>query len=75
MQLSDPAPLPELIMLGLKEEGIDADCSENADLKQKIAEVPTFPLCLSDMLQAPQNTTGSGRDCASRRRSVAGVCT
>lgn len=41
IQLSDPAPLPELIMLGLKEEDIDADCSENDDLKQKIAEMNT----------------------------------
>lgn len=41
LQLSDPAPLPELIMLGLKEEDIDADCSENDDLKQKIAEMNT----------------------------------
>lgn len=41
IQLSDPAPLPELIMLALKEEDIDADCSENDDLKQKIAEMNT----------------------------------
>ncbi|KAJ8442861.1 hypothetical protein Cgig2_022227 [Carnegiea gigantea] len=51
IQLSDPAPLPELIMLGLKEEDIDADCSENDDLKQKIAEIclkqPPQPLASS----------------------------
>lgn len=39
IQLSDPAPLPELIMLALKEEDIDPNCNENDDLKEKIAEV------------------------------------
>ncbi|KAL2893494.1 DNA mismatch repair protein MLH1 [Bienertia sinuspersici] len=41
IQLSDPAPLPELIMLALNEEDIDADASENDDLKAKIAEMNT----------------------------------
>ncbi|KNA12425.1 hypothetical protein SOVF_126060 [Spinacia oleracea] len=38
IQLSDPAPLPELILLALKEEDMDADGSENDDLRKKIAE-------------------------------------
>lgn len=41
IQLSDPAPLPELIMLALKEEDTDADGSDNDDLRKKIAEVIT----------------------------------
>ncbi|XP_021760418.1 DNA mismatch repair protein MLH1-like [Chenopodium quinoa] len=41
IQLSDPAPLPELIMLALKEEDMDADDSEDDDLKKKIAEMNT----------------------------------
>lgn len=39
VQLSDPAPLLELIMLALKEEDMDAETSDNDDLKEKIAEV------------------------------------
>ncbi|XP_031271298.1 DNA mismatch repair protein MLH1 isoform X2 [Pistacia vera] len=39
IQLSDPAPLPELIVLALKEEDLDPESSENDDLKEKIAEV------------------------------------
>ncbi|KAF3445400.1 hypothetical protein FNV43_RR10576 [Rhamnella rubrinervis] len=41
IQLSDPAPLQELIMLALKEENLDTDCNENNDLKEKIAEMNT----------------------------------
>ncbi|XP_021845672.1 DNA mismatch repair protein MLH1 isoform X2 [Spinacia oleracea] len=41
IQLSDPAPLPDLILLALKEEDIDADGSENDDLRKKIAEMNT----------------------------------
>ncbi|XP_059630978.1 DNA mismatch repair protein MLH1-like [Cornus florida] len=41
IQLSDPAPLPELIMLALREEDLDAECNENDDLKEKIAEMNT----------------------------------
>ncbi|KMT20165.1 hypothetical protein BVRB_1g001770 isoform A [Beta vulgaris subsp. vulgaris] len=41
IQLSDPAPLPELIMLALKEEDTDADGSDNDDLRKKIAEMNT----------------------------------
>lgn len=41
IQLSDPAPLPELIMLALKEEDIDPECNENDDPKTKIAEMTT----------------------------------
>lgn len=39
IQLSDPAPLKDLIMLALKEEDLDPESMENEDLKQKIAEV------------------------------------
>ncbi|GER27566.1 DNA mismatch repair protein MLH1 [Striga asiatica] len=41
IQLSDPAPLPELIMLALKEDDFDAEGNENDDLKEKIAEMNT----------------------------------
>lgn len=41
IKLSDPAPLPELITLALKEEDLDPECSENDDLKKKIAELNT----------------------------------
>ena len=39
IQLSDPAPLADLLMLALKEEDLDAEGEENYDLKEKIAEV------------------------------------
>lgn len=42
IQLSDPAPLSELLMLALKEEDLDVENSENDDLKEKIAEVIFF---------------------------------
>ncbi|KAK9200379.1 hypothetical protein WN944_015576 [Citrus x changshan-huyou] len=41
IQLSDPAPLSELLMLALKEEDLDVENSENDDLKEKIAEMNT----------------------------------
>ncbi|KAF8025495.1 hypothetical protein BT93_F2360 [Corymbia citriodora subsp. variegata] len=41
IKLSDPAPLSELITLALKEEDLDPECSENDDLKKKIAELNT----------------------------------
>ncbi|KAI3464318.1 hypothetical protein Pfo_020981 [Paulownia fortunei] len=41
IQLSDPAPLQELIMLALKEEDLDPEGNENDDLKEKIAEMNT----------------------------------
>ncbi|XWS24755.1 hypothetical protein CRYUN_Cryun27aG0011000 [Craigia yunnanensis] len=41
IQLSEPAPLQELIMLALKEEDLDLECNENDDLKKKIAEMNT----------------------------------
>ncbi|KAG8660821.1 DNA mismatch repair protein MLH1 [Manihot esculenta] len=41
IQLSDPAPLPELIMLALKEEDLDPESNENDGLKAKIAEMNT----------------------------------
>ena len=39
IQISNPVPLKELIMLALKEEDLDQQCNENDDLKEKIAEV------------------------------------
>ena len=39
IQLSNPASLKELIMLALKEEDLDPECTENDDLREKIAEV------------------------------------
>ena len=39
IQLSEPAPLQELIMLALTEEDPDSEGIENDDLKVKIAQV------------------------------------
>ncbi|KAJ0754538.1 putative ribosomal protein S5 domain 2-type [Helianthus annuus] len=39
IQLSDPAPLQELIMLALREEDPDSEGTENDDLKEKIADM------------------------------------
>ncbi|KAG8472714.1 hypothetical protein CXB51_034743 [Gossypium anomalum] len=41
IQLSEPAPLQELIILALKEEDLDLESNENDDLKKKIAEMNT----------------------------------
>ncbi|XP_077249741.1 MUTL-homologue 1 [Tasmannia lanceolata] len=41
IQLSDPAPLPELIVMALKEEDMESESDENDDLKEKIAEMDT----------------------------------
>ncbi|KAG8378498.1 hypothetical protein BUALT_Bualt08G0143400 [Buddleja alternifolia] len=41
IQLSDPAPVSELIMLALKEEDLDPEGNEDDDLKKKIAEMNT----------------------------------
>ncbi|XP_010543732.1 PREDICTED: DNA mismatch repair protein MLH1 [Tarenaya hassleriana] len=41
IQLSDPAPLSELILLALKEEDLDPGNDEEDDLKKKIAEMNT----------------------------------
>ncbi|KAH9617010.1 hypothetical protein KSS87_023847 [Heliosperma pusillum] len=41
IQLSDPAPLRDLIILALKEEDMEADCNEDDVLKGKIAEMNT----------------------------------
>ncbi|CAE6128868.1 unnamed protein product [Arabidopsis arenosa] len=40
-QLSDPAPLSELILLALKEEDLDPETDKNDDLKERIAEMNT----------------------------------
>ncbi|XP_010912641.1 DNA mismatch repair protein MLH1 isoform X1 [Elaeis guineensis] len=41
IQLSEPAPLQELLMIALKEEDVESMDDENDDLKQKIAEMNT----------------------------------
>lgn len=41
IQLSDPAPLKELLLLALKEEDLDPEYEENDELKEKIAEMNT----------------------------------
>ncbi|XP_010421834.2 PREDICTED: DNA mismatch repair protein MLH1 isoform X1 [Camelina sativa] len=41
IQLSDPAPLSELILLALKEEDLDLGNENNDDLKERIAEMNT----------------------------------
>ncbi|PIA47206.1 hypothetical protein AQUCO_01400116v1 [Aquilegia coerulea] len=41
IQLSDPAPLYELITMALKEEELDSECKGNDHLKEKIAEMNT----------------------------------
>lgn len=50
IQLSEPAPLLELILLALKEDDIDADGDGNDDLKNKIAEVMYFKVFFSLLL-------------------------
>jgi len=39
IQLNDPVPLKDLIILALKEEDVDSTCSDDDVLKEKIAEV------------------------------------
>lgn len=46
IQLSDPAPLPELIILALKEEDLNADGDENDELNKNIAKVIYLSLLL-----------------------------
>ncbi|CAI9764104.1 unnamed protein product [Fraxinus pennsylvanica] len=41
IQLSDPAPLRELLILALKEEDLDPEANEHEGLKEKIAEMNT----------------------------------
>ncbi|XP_072981652.1 DNA mismatch repair protein MLH1 isoform X1 [Typha angustifolia] len=41
IQLSEPAPLQDLLMMALKEEDLESPTNENDDLKQKIAEMNT----------------------------------
>ncbi|MCI60502.1 DNA mismatch repair protein MLH1-like, partial [Trifolium medium] len=38
IQLSDPAPIKDLIILALKEEDIDSECNDDDTFKEKIAE-------------------------------------
>lgn len=42
IQLSDPAPLKDLLLLALKEDDLDPEYEENDELKEKIAEVICF---------------------------------
>ncbi|KAK7334438.1 hypothetical protein VNO80_26195 [Phaseolus coccineus] len=41
IQLNDPVPLKDLIILALKEEDVDSTCSDDDVLKEKIAEMNT----------------------------------
>lgn len=41
IQLSEPAPLSELLMMALKDEDMDPGSSENDDFKEKVAEMNT----------------------------------
>ncbi|KAL2657984.1 hypothetical protein AAZV13_04G210900 [Glycine max] len=41
IQLNDPVPLKDLIILALKEEDIDSECNDDDSLKEKIAEMNT----------------------------------
>lgn len=42
IQLSDPAPLSELILLALQEEDLDPESEERDHLKERIAEVSSL---------------------------------
>lgn len=46
IQLSDPAPLSELILLALQEEDLDPENYEKDHLKERIAEV-SLSLCIT----------------------------
>lgn len=39
IQLSDPAPVKDLIILALKEEDLDSECNDDDTFKEKIADV------------------------------------
>ncbi|KAK7271393.1 hypothetical protein RJT34_27250 [Clitoria ternatea] len=41
IQLSDPVPLKDLIILALKEEDLDSECNDDNGLREKIAEMNT----------------------------------
>ncbi|XP_057453907.1 DNA mismatch repair protein MLH1 [Lotus japonicus] len=41
IQLSDPVPLKDLIILALKEEDLDSECNDDDEFKEKIAEMNT----------------------------------
>ncbi|XP_004499581.1 DNA mismatch repair protein MLH1 [Cicer arietinum] len=41
IQLSDPAPTKDLIILALKEEDLDSECNDDGTFKEKIAEMNT----------------------------------
>lgn len=45
MQLSDPAPIHELIMMALKEENMESEDVDSEDLN-KIAEVIIYSHCM-----------------------------
>lgn len=47
IQLSDPAPLSELILLALQEEDLDPENNEKDHLKERIAEVSSSSLCIA----------------------------
>ncbi|MQL71166.1 hypothetical protein Taro_003440 [Colocasia esculenta] len=52
IQLSDPAPLPDLLLMALKEMDVDTQGDENDDPREKIAEMNTeFLKQKAEMLQ------------------------
>ncbi|KAK9095901.1 hypothetical protein Sjap_021398 [Stephania japonica] len=50
IQLSDPAPLSELIMMALREEDMESGSSDNDDLKEKIVEIVPWVLSCATMM-------------------------
>ncbi|KAL6961956.1 DNA mismatch repair protein [Sarracenia purpurea var. burkii] len=71
IQLSDPAPLFELIMLALKEEDLDPECNEKDEMNEKIAELCWIkPL---EMLTIEESSIGNSESTCSEERSRTGV--
>lgn len=53
IQLSDPVPLKDLIVLALEEEDLDSKCNDDDKFNEKIAEViPLWLLVTANFLNA-----------------------
>lgn len=50
IQLSDPAPVKDLIILALKEEDLDSESNDDDTFKEKIAEVISLWLFITSNL-------------------------
>lgn len=48
IQLSDPAPLPDLLLMALKEVDVDPGDDETRETREKIAEVKDYPDSIFD---------------------------